>query len=572
MRVTVHSGVAGLRERSIPAKIFATLFFAVFLAVGSWMTWLMVRGLFHTAGRYRWEPVACTFTTSDWSEDPAASGSGRYAATTSYRYTWSGSEYRGEASEGFSSVGDAQRFRDQHAPGTEGGCFVNPEAPHESALRRPSPWAFLAVLFPMVFVAAGGIPIFLMWRPRRPEPAETPRPVALTGKKENTLLTGCIMVGFFGVFFLAGAAILWFLLGRPLVRISQARAWPEIPCTVVSSEVVTHPGDDGATYSALVRYRYRAGGREYESDRYDFSTGSTSGSERYQAIVDRFAAGSSCVCFVDPGDPTRAVLDRGFQKSYWFGLAGLPFFAVGAGGLFFLARAGVKRGSPARASAAVRSRELPSPPLGPIRLRPKTGPWKKLFGALAVNFFWNGIVGVFIFVIARDWRAGNHAWMPILILVPFALIGLLLLSGLPYAFLALFNPRPFLELERAECAPGESVGATFRLSGLLGRMDRLEVALEGKEAITVTSRSGGKSSTSRRDKMFHRSLVYESGPGATVERQAAITVRVPADTMHTFSSDRAEVLWRLHVRGEIRNWPDIDEEFELQVPPRRGLR
>ena len=572
MRVTIHNGAAGLRERSVPAKLFATLFFGVFLAMGSWMTWLMVRGLLQTAGRYRWEPVPCTFTTSDWSEDEAASSSQRYAASTSYRYSWQGSEYRGEASESFGSVVDAQRFRDLHAPGTEAGCFVNPEAPHESALRRPSPWTFLVVLFPMVFVAAGGIPIFLMWRPRRPETEEAPRAVALTGKKENTLLTGCIMVGFFGAFFLAGSAVMWFLLGRPLVRIVEARSWTETPCTIVSSEVMAHAGDDSTTYSVAVHYRYRVQGREYESDRYDFSTGSSSGYDAKQAIVERFTPAAPCTCYVDPADPTRAVLDRSFQKSYWIGLLGLPFFAVGAGGLFFLARAGLKRGSPGKAATAVRSRGIPAPPLGPIRLRPKTGPWKKLFGALAVNFFWNGIVGVFIFVLARDWRAGNHAWMPILILVPFALIGLLLLSGLPYAFLALFNPRPFLELERAECAPGESVGATFRLSGLLGRMDRLEVALEGKEAITVTSRSGGKSSTSRRDKMFHRSLVYESGPGALVERQATITIQVPADTMHTFSSDHNEVRWRLHVRGEIRNWPDIDEEFDLHVPPRRGLR
>ena len=72
--------------------------------------------------------------------------------------------------------------------------------------------------------------------------------------------------------------------------------------------------------------------------------------------------------------------------------------------------------------------------------------------------------------------------------------------------------------------------------------------------------------------MFHRSLVYESGPGAPIEREARLTIRVPADTMHSFASGRAEVHWRLHVRGELRNWPDIDEEFGLQVPPRGGLR
>lgn len=569
MKVTVHVGSLARRDRSPVAKVFSTLFFGVFLAVGLGMTWLMARGPFHAADRYRWEPASCTFTSSEWSEDPAASSSERYSARTTYRYTWAGTEHTGEASETFSAVGDAQRFRDQHAAGSESGCFVNPEAPQESVLRRPSPWSFLIVLFPMVFVAAGGIPIVMMWRPRRETPEAAPRGEALTAKAQSPVLTGCIMVGFFGVFLLAGSAVMWFLLGRPLARIAQAKAWTETPCTVVSSEVVVHQGDDSTTYSALVRYRYVVGGREFQSDRYDFSTGSTGGSEAHQQVVDRFTPGASCTCFVDPRDPTRAVLDRGFRKAYWIGLFGLPFFAVGAGGLFFVARHGVKKRRPGRQRGA---RGSVAAAAGPRRLRPKTGPWKKLLASLAINLFWNGIVGVFIFVIARDWRAGNHQWMPILILTPFVLIGLLLLSGLPHALLALFNPRPFLELPSGECAPGESVSGRFRLSGLLGRMERLEVVLEGKESVARTERSGGKSSTSRQEKMFHRAVVYESGPGASVEREAAISIQVPAGTMHSFESDNNEVRWRLRVRGEIRNWPDIDEEFDFHVPPRRGLR
>ena len=43
-----------------------------------------------------------------------------------------------------------------------------------------------------------------------------------------------------------------------------------------SAEVVTHPGDDGDTYSIAVRYVYEVGGASYSGDRYDFSIGSTS--------------------------------------------------------------------------------------------------------------------------------------------------------------------------------------------------------------------------------------------------------------------------------------------------------
>jgi hypothetical protein len=572
MRFTGHHGATGRRERGRLAKIFPTLFCGVFLAAGLWMSWHMVRGLLRTADRYRWEPAPCTFTASEWNEDAAASSSQRYTGRAAYRYTWQGSEYRGEASATFGSVGDAQRFRDLYAPGTLSQCLVNPAAPQESAVERPSPWIFLTLLFPMTFVAAGAIPIVLLWKPRRDEKSEeqTPRVEALTRKTGGNALAGCVMVGFFLVFLLAGSAVMWFLTGRPLVRIADAKSWVATPCTVLASEVVSHPGDDGTTYSALVRYRYQVGGREYQSDRYDFSTGSTSSSAGYQEVVDRFPPESGCTCFVDPRDPTRAVLDRGFRKAYWIGLFGLPFFAVGAGGLIFLARTGLRKAAPV--SSRAERGAAAAPVTGPLLLRSRSGPWKKFFGSLAVNLFWNGIVGVFIFVIARDWRAGNGEWFPILILTPFALIGLLLLGALPHAFLGLFNPRPQLELDRAECAPGESVSGRFRLSGLLGRADRLEITLEGKEAATLTTRSGGKSSTSRQEKMFHRSVVYESGAGAAVDREAQISVEVPADTMHSFSSSNNEVRWALQVRIEIRRWPDIDEQFALRVPAKRSWR
>jgi hypothetical protein len=43
---------------------------------------------------------------------------------------------------------------------------------------------------------------------------------------------------------------------------------------------------------------------------------------------------------------------------------------------------------------------------GAVVLRPKSGPWKKLLEALVINLFWNGIVGVFIWVLAKEWQKG----------------------------------------------------------------------------------------------------------------------------------------------------------------------
>jgi hypothetical protein len=175
-------------------------------------------------------------------------------------------------------------------------------------------------------------------------------------------------------------------------------------------------------------------------------------------------------------------------------------------------------------------------------------------------------VGVFAVVLTREWRAGNHEWMPILILTPFAIIGLLLLSGLPFAFLALFNPRPWIELERATVVPGEAVGARYRLSGSAGRVGRLTIALEGREAVTVTTRSGNSTTISQREGLFHHSVLFDSGPGGAA-REAAFPLAVPAGVMHSFASSNNAVHWKIKVHGDIPRFPDLDDEFVIEVSP-----
>lgn len=564
MRIQVGGGPGG---RSIGAKIFGSLFYLVFFVAGLFMTAMFARAWWQGARSYGWDRFECTVIGSDYRTDLDASSSERFRTTVRYRYEWQGTLHQTSVERTFSDATEAQVFRDRYPPEARVRCFVDPGEPAESRLTRPSPFAILILFFPLIFVAAGGVPLYLTWRRESAEPV-APKARPLTEPAKSSWVGGCVMAGFFGVFFLAGAGVLWWLMLGPLYKISRARSWETTPCTVVSSQLGMQSDSDGTTYRAEVLYRYVYGGREYESSRYDFETAYSSGSAPKQAIVDRFAAGAACTCFVDPAEPARAVLNRDFHRSYWAGLVGLPFLLVGLfGGLWVSGafRGREKKSFPAAAPARVQFSSWRDA-AAPLQLRPKSGPWKKLLGSLLVNLFWNGIVSVFIVVLSREWRTGNHEWMPILILTPFALIGLLILSGLPYAVLALFNPRPWIELERGAVAPGASAGARYRLSGSAGRVGRLTIALEGREAVTVTTHSGNSTTISRRDGLFHHSLLYDSGPGGAT-REAAFNFAVPAGVMHSFVSPNNGVHWKIKVHGDIPRFPDLDEEFEIEVPP-----
>ena len=103
---------------------------------------------------------------------------------------------------------------------------------------------------------------------------------------------------------------------------------------------------------------------------------------------------------------------------------------------------------------------------GPMVLEPIRGPFGKLGCAIVAALFWNGFISLFVWHVVQEWQVGNPQWGPALILTPFVLIGLLLLSSIPYSVLALVNPRPRLHL-----SPG-SLTAVLYEGGMPGYWGR----------------------------------------------------------------------------------------------------
>src|SRR5262245_9530536 len=113
-------------------------------------------------------------------------------------------------------------------------------------------------------------------------------------------------------FLLLGGVLCYFFFVRPAQRILAARTWQEVPCTIVESSVQTHSDEDGSTYSVNVVFTYSVDGSEYRSDRYKFMGGSSSGYDSKAKVVAALPAGTRTTCWVNPADPTDAVVNRGF--------------------------------------------------------------------------------------------------------------------------------------------------------------------------------------------------------------------------------------------------------------------
>ena len=105
----------------------------------------------------------------------------------------------------------------------------------------------------------------------------------------------------------------------------------EVPARILSSSVSSSTDSEGSTsYKPRVSYEYRVAGQTYTSDQYAYTLWSTSDRDAASGIVDEHPVGAAATAYVDPNDPTEAVLDvsgAAFPKLILLFLT--PFHCVG---------------------------------------------------------------------------------------------------------------------------------------------------------------------------------------------------------------------------------------------------
>ncbi len=579
-------------ERTVVGRLFVSLFMLAFLGLGVGFCVLLGRSFLDALRTYSWPESSCRILSSGVEENPgAADAEEAYRLQVRFSYSAGGAMRQGDTYRpgytGSSDITATRGLAAAYPPGADVRCFVDPADPLRAFLVRPRLWVGIALLLPLLFVGVGAVGLVSVWRrPARSSAASSAGAgsgsgpgAALSGSAaEGRGALGCL-IAFFGIFFLVGAGTLLFFV-LPALKAAGARNWRETPCTVLHSQVRTHSGSDSNTYSVDVLYTYVVDDRRYESNRYQFLGGSSSGYDGKAEIVARYPPGTRTVCYVDPADPTQAVLHRGLSADYWVALVPLVFLLVGAGGMYGVARSGrmhrrrdinpdllAEYAVGGISVAGARARELAADAVaaGPVVLKPKMSPFGKLVGFTLVALFWNGIVSVFVWQAVKGWRAGAGDGCLTLFLVPFVLIGLALLASVPYQFLALFNPRLTLTLERRALPLGSSTAAEWRFSGWAGRIRRLTFTLEGTESATY--RRGTSSTT---DSHTFTTLELFATDLAAAIAAGSFSIAVPRDTMHSFAARHNKIVWTLKAHGEIARWPDVSEEYEIEVLPAAG--
>ncbi len=494
-----------------------------------------------------------------------------------YRYSFAGQSYthdrvtRSNMSVNGRSSDTGQRLRTLPA-GTEVTCYVNPASPGEAVLEMRSLTYAWFLVIPVIFLSVGIGGIIFLIRAKVPKLSQTSGsgqqwdgsnirakvspPAAVSERKSNSK-SGVIASMIFGtVFMLVGGAGAWFLAAKPILEARAADSWTAVPCKIESATVESHRGSKGGyTYNIKVRYRYELDGRKYLGERYDFSSGSSSGRDWREKAVQQLRADPSPVCFVNPANPSDSVLKREVGNGQWFGLIPLVLVLVGAGIAFGAPIMAAKKSVINALPRPAPQQQVTSLAHGGYELKPAVSPKTACVGMGCLSLFWNGVVWTILL------QPGMPTFARVFVTI-FALIGLAMFGGFGYYLLALFNPKPTLVASEHSIALGGSFQLKWRFSGNTSRIDHLEFILSAKESATY--RRGTNTTTDHN--FFVLEKIFETRDRTSIP-SGEITVTIPQDSMHSFDSGNNKITWTVQLNGSIAKWPDVKLEFPITVLP-----
>ncbi|WP_157605521.1 DUF3592 domain-containing protein [Schlesneria paludicola] len=165
---------------------------------------------------------------------------------------------------------------------------------------------------------------------------ETKSAAKTTATKKSSVVV-YLLLALFGLPFAAVGILCDFQVLQSGVKDLRVQFWKETPCTIVSADLLEEPGSEAILYRVKATYRYDFAGQNHVGTRvsvWEPVDSQKSFHERIYAILDEHrAAQKPFPCFVDPHDPTQAIL---FKDSQFWMVAmqtwmGLLFTAIGLG-------------------------------------------------------------------------------------------------------------------------------------------------------------------------------------------------------------------------------------------------
>lgn len=315
--------------------------------------------------------------------------------------------------------------------------------------------------------------------------------------------------------------------------------------------------------------------------------------ESAKEFLSLFRIGRKYDCLFNPENPDDVVIMRGWQLENFFALI-IPssLFLIGIGVGIHALTAPRPGGSKEKAAILTAGRkalegdsaprgEFPNiPPLDEItdspgirlayRLPIIDSPVWTLCVLVGVTLAWNAGCLVFLTIAACRFLLTFADLMMLAYLMPFLCVGLWLLA---FTFIQLRNATivgpTLVEIESCPLFPGKSVHIFLSQGG--GRpLQWLNVVLVCEEEVVFTH---GTNTRRERQRVYQRLIFGEEAINVTHEQafEVMFPLEIPRGAMHSFTSARNQIHWRIIVQGKTGRYPMFERSFPLVVYPENSV-
>ncbi len=403
-----------------------------------------------------------------------------------------------------------------------------------------------------------------------PDPRHSAKPLSALGFWQYSLrkvpaspMKGRIVATLFALPFAAvGVWMLW-SIGTALHDGWRMQSWAPTDARLLAAGYETRQGDDSDVYEAFARYAYTFDAQSFTGERVAISSGGDNIGDFQRdlgrRLANAMARGETVTAWVDPDEPSSAVLDRtlrwgllGFKSIFLF-----VFGGIGFGLLFFVWRAPAEKDTSLpeyQASPWLVNDDWQTPT---IRSNAKNAMW----GAWAFALFWNLISAALPFLIYDEFVNKGNTLALVGLLFPLVGLGLLVWAVRRTLEWRRFGPTPVV-LDPFPGSIGGHVGGTIDTN--------LPFDASNSFVLTLTSiysyESGSGKNRSQREKaLWQDELVAHAAHGPSGTR---LTFRfdVPEGLEESDAEQSGDSynLWRLNLRANI-DGTDLDRDFDIPV-------
>jgi hypothetical protein len=372
---------------------------------------------------------------------------------------------------------------------------------------------------------------------------------------------------FFAAIVFGGLGVISFypLTWEPVNLFIQSRYWTPVPCKVLSASIQqttrhTAKGDKISKQLELL-YQYTYKELSYQSDRFYVMKTDVKLYTGLEPIFEARRESKEITCYVNPANPSEAVLLRDFQPCLLLSLLS-PVFVLGGMRCLYVGVLGKCRPRTFQAESDTSATAPFSNSNFFLRepsqtFKPQQSQAQQAVSLLIFVIMWNIGVSIFVIQAVSEFRDDRQDWMQELFLVPFAVVGLLLILLFFHTFFRIGNPVPSITLEPAKFSYGSSVLLSWSWEGNAGRVQKLKIALTGRQLFYQRS---GVSLFKKENEFFRMPLVETDNPQEITSGQAAF---VMPDRDIPRSGD---LMWAIEIHGRVKFWSDVSENLIIMSP------